>query len=258
MQGSVTSVTISDMQQQPFQSQYNPGPGQQQPPMTYGGMPVGQPKQKMNILLIPFITTIIFLIAAFGFGIWAYMGMQDYKNNVQPKIDNAVTLAQQEVSSAKDKEFIEREKIPVKTYTAPQTAGSLVIKYPKTWSSFVTEKSTGTSIVEGYFHPNYVPGLDSGTDFALRIKVLSRSYDQEMKQFEGKVKSGKLKISPYKAPKMAEGAVGSRIEGEINTGQQDTMVMFPLRDKTISVSTESAQFVGDLDRIILANLTFVP
>lgn len=253
---------MNPKQNDPFAPKYGVQPSQpQQPvqPMQYGGMPVGNPKKGLNILLIPLIVAIIFLLGSLGFGVWAFAGMQDYKNNVQPKIDHAVELAKQETASAKDKEFIEKEKIPTKTYTAGQTAGNLVITYPKTWSGFVDESDKGTSLVDGYFHPNFVPAADSGTDFALRVEVVSQSYDQVVKQLEGKAKSGKVRISAYKAPKMGEGQVGVRVDGEINTGQQDSMVIFPLRDKTIKVSTESAQtFLGDFNDIILANLTFVP
>lgn len=253
------------MQNDPFAPKYGVNPQQQQQqaqmqqPMQYGGVPVGQPKKGMNILLLPLVIAVIFLFGSLGFGMWAFMGMQDYKNNVQPKIDQAVEIAKQETATAKDKEFVEKEKLPTKTYTAGQTAGNLSITYPKTWSAYVTESDKGGNIVNGYFHPNYVPAANSGTDFALRVEVISQSYDQIIKQYEGKVKTGKVKISAYKAPKMTEGQVGVRIDGEINVGQQDSMVVFPLRDKTIRVSTESVQtFVGDFNNIVLANLTFTP
>ncbi len=253
---------MNPQQNDPFAPKYGVQPNQPQQPlqqMQYGGMPVGQPKKGLNVLLIPLIVAIIFFISSLGFGIWAFVGMQDYKTNVQPKIDKAVEIAKEETSTAKDKEFVEKEKIPTRTYTAGQTAGNLVIVYPKTWSAFVDESDKGSTLVNGYFHPGFVPAADSGTDFALRVEVVSQSYDQVVKQLESKAKTGKVKISAYKAPKMGEGQVGVRVDGEINTGQQDSMVIFPLRDKTIKVSTESTQtFLGDFNDIILANLTFVP
>lgn len=248
------------MNQDPFQPKYGVGQQPVMPPSTpmYGGMPVGQPKKGLNILLIPFILTVVFLLGAFGFGIWAFMGMQDYKNNVQPKIDKAVTIAQEETSTAKDKEFVEKEKNPFKKYTSPQVAGSVSFNYPKTWSAYVSEADKGNELVSGYYHPNFVPAVDSGTDFALRLRVLSTSYDQELKKYESKAKSGKVKVSAYKAPKMPDGTVGSRIDGEVYAGQQNSMILFPLRDKTIEISTESAQFLNDFNQIILAELTYQP
>lgn len=241
---------------QPQQPQY--GIPQQQPPIQYGGMPVQLPKNGMNRLLIPLIISVVLFLGAAVFGIWAFTGMQDYKNNSDKKVASAVEIAQQQTSTAKDKEFVEKEKSPLKEYKGPAAFGTLSLQYPKTWSAFVTESenSSGTPI-DGYLHPGFVPGLQSGTDYALRVKVVSRQYADELKQFEGKVKSGKVKVTPYTAPKVS-GILGSRVEGEINTGQQDTLVLFPLRDKTIEISTESAQFKGDFDSIILANLTFVP
>lgn len=246
------------MQQDPFAPKYGNVPQQPQAVPTYGGMPVQAPRKGLNVLLIPLILTVLLLIVAIVFGMWAFMGMQDYKGNVQPKIDKAVAIAQEETKTAKDAEFIEKEKSPLKGYRSAQALGSISIQYPKTWSAFVTEKADSSSPLDGYFHPGYVPGIASGTDFALRVKVVSKSYADYLKQFESKVKAGKLAISPYKAPNLPEGTVGSRVDGEINTGQQDSMVLFPLRDKTIEISTESAQFRGDFDSIILANLTFVP
>ena len=246
---------MNSLQPQQQQPHYGMQP---QPPMQYGGMPVQLPKNGMNKLMIPLIISLILFLGAAIFGIWAYAGMQDYKTNSDKKVATAVQIAQQQASSAKDKEFLEKEKNPLKEYKGPAAFGTISVQYPKTWAAFITESdNNGGTAIDGYLHPNFVPGLQSGTDFALRIKVVSRQYADELKQFEGKVKSGKVKISPYTAPKVS-GVLGSRVDGEINTGQQDSMVLFPLRDKTIEISTESAQFKGDFDSIILANLTFVP
>ena len=250
------------MQQDPFAPKYGNTPQQPMPQPMYGGMPVQAPRKGLNVLLIPLVLSMLLLSGSIIFGIWAYLGMQDYKNNIQPKIEDAVAIAEQEISTAKDVEFQEKEKSPVREYKAPQSAGSIVINYPKTWSAYVTEDEKASNPVDGYFHPSYVPSTTqaqtNGTDYALRVKVLNQSYAEVMKQFESTAKSGKVSISPYKAPKMPDGVIGARIVGEINTGQQDNMVMFPLRDKTIQISTESVEFLGDFNDIILANLTFVP
>lgn len=257
--GRAISYHKHDMQHDPFAPKYGVTPGQMpQQPMQYGGMPVQLPKDGPNRLLIPFVICLVLFVAAAGFGMWAFANMQDYKNNSDKKVATAVQIAQQETSSAKDKEFVEKEKSPLKEYKGPAAFGTLSIQYPKTWSAFVTESdNNGGTPIDGYMHPGFVPGLQSGTDFALRVKVVSRQYADELKQYESRVKAKKVSISPYTAPKVS-GVLGSRIDGEINTGQQDSMVLFPLRDKTIEISTESSQFKGDFDSIILANLTFVP
>lgn len=231
----------------------------QQPvnPYQQPGMTPVSTKKGFNKLLVPVIVLVLLLLVSLGFGFWAFMERQDYKNNVEPKIDAAVKVAVQEESSRKDNEFVEKEKNPLKAYTGPETYGSLVIKYPKTWSAYVIEKDQNSTPLDGYLHPNVVPDITGKTAFALRIQVVNRAYDQELKSLEGKVKSGKVKVSAYK-PKNVANVTGSRLTGEINTDEQSIMVLLPLRDKTLKIWTESTSFSNDFDNIILANLTFVP
>lgn len=206
------------------------------------------------------IAVVILAILSIGlgvFGLWAYSSQQDYKNNSDKKSAQAAALAVQKESTRKDNEFVEKEKNPLKKFEGPVQYGNLSVSYPKTWGAYVTVSDKVAVPVDGYFHPNYVPGVQSGTAFALRVQVSSQLYDQEMKQFESRAKAGKLTVKPY-ALKNVPGVTGSRVEGEINTGQKGTMILLPLRDRTIKISTESQQYVGDFDNIILANLKFIP
>jgi hypothetical protein len=214
-------------------------------------------KSPFSPLLIVAIVLSFLLIVTGIFAIWAFMERDTFKNKTDQVVAKEVAAAKQQTSDEKDKEFVEKEKSPLKEYKGPATYGSLHILYPKTWSAFVDESGRGSSPIIGYFHPNFVPALDSGTAFALQIEVVNRSYEQEMKEFDSKVKSGKVRVAPYKAPKVADIA-GSRIEGEINQGQKGTMVIIPLRDKTLKISTQSDSFLKDFNDIILANLSFVP
>ena len=43
-------------------------------------------QQGMSVLAVPFALSVIFLIGAIAFGAWAFMQMQDYKNNVAAKV----------------------------------------------------------------------------------------------------------------------------------------------------------------------------
>lgn len=208
-------------------------------------------------LIIALILFVLLFISALGFGFWAYSGRQQYKNEADKITAKAVAVAKLEEATKKDSEFTEKEKNPYKKYEGPDTYGGLDIVYPKTWSAYVVQADRTGTPVDGYFHPGHVPDIKSETAFALRVQVTSQSYEHEMKQFEGKVKSGKVKVTAY-APKNVAGVVGSRVEGEIRNGQKNTMVLIPIRDKTIKLSTESPQFAADFENIILANLKFTP
>lgn len=211
----------------------------------------------LNLLLIPLILCIVLLLASIGFGFWAFASRSDYKDNVDAKVATAVEVAKQQTATEKDNEFIEREKQPLKEYAGPSSFGSVKIKYPKTWSAYVDETGSGAAAVDGYFHPNFVPGLRSDASYALRLQVLNRTFDEEARSFDSDVKQGKTQAKPY-VPKNVDGTVGLQLSGEISNRKQGTLVLIKMRDKTLKIWTEADQFEKDLFNNVLANLTFSP
>lgn len=239
-------------------------------PMVPGNMPPNgvmppQPQsasqmKKQHISLGWIITTVVLLLLLLGvggFAAWAFMERGKYKNDTDAIVAKEVALAEQRVSTAKDAEFVEAEKKPTKAYKGPSTFGSVELEYPKTWSAFITESGQGNTPIDGYLHPNFVPGTQSGTQFALRLEVVQRTYDDVLKQFDSKVRQGKVAVSPFRAEHVPD-VLGARVEGEINQGQKNLMVLFPIRDKTLKISTESETFFKDFNEIILKTLKFVP
>jgi multidrug efflux pump subunit AcrA (membrane-fusion protein) len=212
----------------------------------------------INVLLIPFILVVLLLFAAIGFGAWSYSSRQDYKYNVDQKISAAVELAKQQESTDKDKQFAEAEKKPLKTYSGPQASGSLVIKYPKTWSSYVDDTTVGGIPVDGYFYPGTVPSITAtSSTFALRVQVLAQAYSDILSSLSGQQQNGALTIDAYKLPSVP-GVVGVIVNGQIEPNKTVSMVILPLRDKTIEISTQGDQFKSDFTANILPNLSFSP
>lgn len=207
--------------------------------------------------LIAFVITILFAIGFLSFGIWAFMGREDYKNNVDEKIAIAVADAKTINSAEKDKEFAEKEKNPLRTYAGPATYGSLSISYPKTWSAYVDETGKSNVPLTGTLNPAFVPGLQSNLPVALKFSVTNTDYSTVVKTFDSQVKTGKVKVSPFKADKV-QSILGVRLDGEFIQGKQGSMVILPVRDKTLQIWTESPQFVPDFNTIILPNIVFVP
>ena len=207
----------------------------------------------INLLIIPLILAVVLFLAALGFGLWAYSERTDYKNNTDAKIATAVEVAEKETATEKDNEFIEREKEPLQEYQGPPAYGTLSLKYPKTWSAYVDE-SKG---VDGFFHPNFVPGAASNPNYALRVQVVDRPYADELRTFEGNVKQGKTKATPYK-PVNVENIVGTQLVGEIASQKSGTLILLPLRDKTVKIWTEADQFTDDFFNNVMANFKFVP
>lgn len=208
---------------------------------------------------LPLILTVVFallFIAAAGFGVWAFGNYRDYKNNSDKKAAAAADAATKAEGVRKDAEFIEKEKQPYRTYTSPDATGAISIVYPKSWSAFINEDDKTNPLI-GYWHPAVVPGFQSGTAYALRMQMSNKSYADEMRTYDSLIKQGKVKVAPF-VPKNVSGVTGSRVTGEINKGQNDTMIVLPLRDKTVRIWTESPDFVKDFDNVVLENLKFTP
>lgn len=207
----------------------------------------------IDILLIPLILAVVFFLAALGFGLWAYSERTDYKNNTDAKIATAVEVAEKETATEKDNEFIQREKEPLQDYQGPATQGTIVLKYPKTWSAYVDE-SKG---VDGFFHPNFVPGVATDPNYALRLQVVDKPYAEELKAFDSQVKQGKTTATPYK-PINVDNIIGTQLTGEIDGQKTGTLILLPLRDKTIKIWTEADQFKEDFFNNVMANFKFAP
>lgn len=214
-------------------------------------------KGVVDVWFLAFMVTLILFLGATGFGFWAFSGMQDYKNNVQPKIDQAKVEAAAETSAKKDQEFVEKEKQPLRTYTAPSAYGSIALSYPKTWSVYADESNKGSKPVDASFNPDFVPGLQSDNNVALRMEVSSTEYATAIKSFESAAKSGKVTVVPYAIAKVPS-ITGVRVDGEVATKKSGAMIIVPVRDKTLKIWTEASQYVGDFNTIILPNLTLVP
>lgn len=212
----------------------------------------------VNGVVISLVLTILLLLGAIGFAAWAFSSRQDYKNHTDSKVSAAVQAAKAQESTAKDKQFAEDEKNPLKTYTSPEALGSLVINYPKTWSGYVDSTGTGGAALNGYFSPGVVPSINNQNSvFALHVQVLNQSYSQVLQNFTSQQKDGKLTISAYSLPKLPK-IVGVKVNGELSDQKDGTVVILPIRSQTLEIETDGTQYLGDFNNNILPNFSFSP
>src|SRR3989344_5855630 len=132
------------------------------------------------------------MVGALVFGFWAYNGRQDYKNNSEKNSAEAVDAARKVQADELQKTFAEQEKQPVKAYKGSTTYGTVSFHYPRTWSGYVDETNSSVPI-NGYFHPNIVPGVQSKTAYALRVQLVNTDYSSVVKQHDAQVKDGSAK-----------------------------------------------------------------
>lgn len=209
-------------------------------------------------VLIALIAVSVLLAGALGFGGWAFVSRQDYKNNSDQKVEAAADQRQAETEAADAVKYAEEAKNPLETHKGPDQFGSIIVQYPKTWSGYVQETGEGGTPVDNYFHPKVVGDIDNkDNSFALRIQVVDKTYDNVLKSYQGDVDKKRLKASPFALPKVKD-VVGTRLTGEIERKKQGSLVILPLRNMTLVVWTESPNYLTDFNKIILPNLVFSP
>lgn len=217
--------------------------------------------QRGSVLSVVMLSVcLLLLVASLGFGGWAYTQMQDYKTKSDQKSAQAVKAAEELQKAKLEKEFAEKEKQPTKTYTGPETYGSISYDYPKSWSAYIDETSKSGTLLNSYLYPNFVPNLND-TSFALRIEVVNSPYDQVAKSYDGSIKNGKLTATAYVPEKLKNNSAvtpGLKMEGEVASKKQGSIIIIKLRDKTLKLWTESNNFKSDFNSTILPSLTFVP
>ncbi len=223
-----------------------------------------QNNQNGSTSVIVAILMSFLFIAALTFGGWAFTNMQDYKNNSDQKAATAVAAAEKAQAIKLQQQFDEDAKNPNRTYHGPSTYGSVTFNYPKTWSSYADTASTSQPLA-AYFHPDTIPGLTSGTAFALRVDIVNTAYADVLRTYSAQIDKGSLKAVAYVPQKMTGVSgvqAGTKLDGAISTTStgnlQGSMVVIPVRDKTLQIYTQSTDYLGDFNNIILPSLTFSP
>jgi hypothetical protein len=213
-------------------------------------------EEEGSIAVIVAVVLGLFFIGASSFGLWAFSERQEFKNNVEQKVDTAVDVAVKNAKTAKDVEFIELEKIPTRVFNGSATYGSLSFEYPKTWSIYAEEGTSG-SVLNVYAHPNVVPGLQSKQPYALRAEILSTQYDAEASKLLLLVGRGGLTANAFRPVKL-EKVLGLRVDGALDAQTTGAAVYLPLRDRTIRIYTESTEFLKDFNTIVVPSINFIP
>lgn len=206
-------------------------------------------------IVLTIIVLVLGLAGAIGFAVWAFGERQDYKNNVNAKINLAIQDNTKKVQADDAAAFAEESKNPLKTFVGPEAFGTVNIMYPKSWSAYAVT-GNGITPVNFYAHPDVVPSVDSDTSsFALRVQVVEQKYSTVLQQYANQQKQGKLTVKPYTLPKVP-GVPGSRLDGQLTQNKQGSMVVLPIRDKTLKIWTESNTFLNDFNDKILPNASF--
>ncbi|MGB3009149.1 MAG: hypothetical protein WBB33_02220 [Candidatus Saccharimonadales bacterium] len=206
---------------------------------------------EVNPLLISNIVTAILALIFVGAAIFSYLGFQDQKQNVQRKVDAAVEIAKEDQKKEDEKRFIEQEKVPTREFVGPDSLGRVSFQYPKTWSVFVAKNSGG---LETYLYPNIVPPISEQQPFATRVVIVDTPYESVLKTYEGLIKKGDLNSTPY----TINGFSGIRLDGKFSKDREGSVILFQVRDKTLTMATDSVKYKTDFDNTIMKTFSFNP
>lgn len=224
-----------------------------QPPITntigYNVAPPDANKAKGSgrIKLIALIIVSILAIVFLGLFIWAFSNYSSTKSDVDGQITKAVALAVNEKATELEADFAEREKSPYLTFAAPEDYGSLTFQYPKTWSSYIAKDASSGGNFESYFNPGSVNPIGNESIYALRANILTQAYDNVIKTYESRVKSGKMTLEV----RTVGGENANVYSGELPNGKLvGTVAIFPIRDKTVVLQTDASVFLGDFNYIL--------
>lgn len=202
------------------------------------------------------ISSIILGVVAAGFAagfIWAYSNYTDQRDNVNDKVAVAMEAAKKEQSEADDKKLIEALKQPYTQLVGPDDFGRVTFNYPKTWSLYVAKNGSDNSY-EAYLNPGGVPAVSTNQAYATRIVINSTAYENAIGAYTSAVKKGDLKSSPITVGNFT----GVRLDGKFSASRTGSAVIFKVRDKTLTIATDSPAYSQDFNDVIIKSLNFNP
>lgn len=196
--------------------------------------------------LVAIIGLTVLSVAAGSAAIWAYVNYNEQKTNVDGRVNLAVAEAKRDQADVDEAKFAQREKEPNRQFVGPDDYGRVIFNYPKTWSVYeATDVSRGGNY-EAYLNPVTVPPVTNKQQYALRVTIEEKDYDQIVKSYEGLVKKGDLRSSPTSA----NGHDGTRIDGSFSKDIRGSAVIYKIRDKTVTLRTDADTFKPDFENVI--------
>lgn len=210
-------------------------------------------------LVIGLIFAIILLIGAAAFGGWAYVQMNQFKNESDQKsaiaAKNASEATEKKVTDELNAKFQEQYKQPFTRFTSPGVFGTVSFQYPKTWSQFI---SSNQSQYQVYFNPVSVPPINGqSTPFALRVLISPQNYSQILQNYRGQISNGTLSSETLNTG-VDSSAKGVLITGQFSNSINGSMAAFPIMNGnyTLQIFSDSSDFVPDMMNTVLPSLKF--
>jgi len=197
-------------------------------------------------MLVAVVGLSVLVLILGSFGIWAFVSYNDAKDDVDGKIAIAVAQAKEDQGNVDEEKYAEQIKQPYDNFKAPDDYCSVSLQYPRTWSAYESEQLSNGSDYKSYFSPGVIPVISDDTQYALRVSILQKDYDDVINTYQNLVQSGKLQSSTTNA----NGQQGTRLDGDFSHNIRGSAVIYQCRQQTIVVQTDASAWKDDFENII--------
>lgn len=204
-------------------------------------------KGEISGLQVTVIGLAVLVLGLGAFGIWSFVNYQTAQQDVDSKIAVAVAEGKNEQQAIDDEKFAEREKETNKIFKGPEDYCGITFNYPKTWSAHVAKDIKNGGSFEAYLNPDVVPVIDNDTQYALRVTIEQKDYDQVLKTYEQKLSKNELRRSSTGTADITS----SRLDGAFDKQISGSAVLYKCGAYTITLRTDAVTtWKNDFDKIV--------
>lgn len=210
-----------------------------------------KPKKDIKgiVMIVVIVVTSLIGMTFIGLFIWKNLQYEEISVDVNAKVEKAVAIAKDEVTTKMEDEFLVREKYPYRTFSGPADYGQLTFEYPKTWSVYVAADALNGGDYFAYFNPIEVNPVSENTINALRLIIRDKDIESVVAEYK---KAMDKKDSNLTMESVTfSGITANRYTGTIpGTDLSGYIVIFKIRDKTVIMQTDTVVFEEDFNRLL--------
>lgn len=195
---------------------------------------------------------ILVVLLGIGAAVFAVMALVEFNaatvasKNLQAKEQAAADAAKATQKKADDEAYSIAGESPFRSYVAPVEDGSFQIAFPKDWSGYVDQESTGTQVSLAV-NPDFVRRSNSSDELmATRVQLIERDVNQYMNAYASYIKQGTMK----KADITVSGQHGYDLTGQFSDKKTTREVIVPVRDKVLVFINENSKYANEFNQIL--------
>ena len=202
---------------------------------------------EVNILAVMVVFLLLATFILGGLAIYYIGQFNKAQTTVDQQVAEAVEQAKKEQQALDEADFVQRQKMPYRTYSAPNVLGAISVSFPKNWNLYAEEKQNDQTQLNLFFDPDLVRSAQTYEGaYALRVTLEQTLYTKIIDGFKKQIEDGELRAQPIKISNIN----GTRYSGLVGDGKQGLMIVLPVRDKTLTMWTESGNYASDFNKII--------